>query len=189
MLYRRNIRTDMVEYLPRYYADSVIVDNLTGREAEELVALKAGIEEVLCQFFIDTATWGLARWEEICGIPVDVLKPADHRRSVIKSKLRGAGTVTLAVIKNVADSFQNGEIHLQENFGQYEVVITFIGKRGVPPNLNDVWTALREIVPAHLNIKFKYTYLSWEELDSANLTWSELETLNKTWDQLEVWKP
>lgn len=185
----RNIKTDMLDYLPHYYGDSRIVRNLTAREAKEFIQLQDRIQDVLQQFFVDTAVWGLSYWETVCGIPVDESKPKEQRRSVIKSKLRGAGTVTLAVIKNVVDSFENGEIQLQENFAKYEVVITFIGKRGVPPNLNDVRTALREIVPAHLSIRFEYTYLSWEELDSAKLNWDELEALNMTWDQLEVWKP
>ncbi len=185
----RNISSDMLDYLPNYYGDSRVVSNLTGREAEEFLKFHAQVQDVLQQFFIETATWGLARWEEICGLSTDEGKPADQRRSVIKSKLRGAGTVTLAVIKNVVDSFENGEVDIQENFGQYEVVVTFIGKRGVPPNLNDVQTALREIVPAHLNLNFQFTYLRWEELDAANLTWDELEALDMTWDELEVWKP
>ncbi|MBD2867733.1 YmfQ family protein [Paenibacillus sp. IB182493] len=179
----------MEDYLPNYYADSNIVANLTEQEARELTEYHARARDVLNQFFIDTATWGLARWEEICGIPVNESKPIDQRRSYIKSKIRGAGTVTLAVIKNVVDSFQNGQVDIQENFGNYEVVITFIGKRGIPPNLNDVKSAVREIVPAHLNVLFKFTYLRWEELDAANLTWDQLEALGMDWDELEVWKP
>lgn len=192
----RLIKSDMFDYLPRYYVSmddhnnqSGIVDNLLHQEAGELVHFNLQMKDVLKQLFIDHATWGLARWEAICGIPFDDDKPEEQRRSVIKSKIRGAGTVTLAVIKNVADSFQNGEIKVEENFAAYEVVITFIGKRGVPPNENDVRTALREIVPAHLNLKFQYTYLLWNELDTANLTWDQLDALNMSWDQLEVWKP
>ncbi|GIO53895.1 MULTISPECIES: putative phage tail protein [Paenibacillus] len=185
----RNISSDMLEYLPKYYSDSRIVGNLTGREADEVNRLHEGIQDVLKQFFIDTATWGLDTWENICGIPHTPGKPDDQRRSVIKTKLRGAGTVTLAVIRSVVDSFENGEVDIQENFGGYEVVVTFIGKRGVPPNLNDVQKALREIVPAHLHLNFQFTYLRWEELDAADLTWEELEALGMTWDELEVWKP
>lgn len=192
----RPIKRDMFDYLPKYYvpmddkdSNLGIVDNLLHQEAAELVQFNLQIKDVLKQLFIDHATWGLARWEAICGIPIDENKPEEQRRSVIKSKIRGAGTVTLAVIKNVADSFQNGEIKVEENFADYEVVITFIGKRGVPPNENDVRTALREIVPAHLSLKFQYTYLLWDELDAANLTWDKLDALNMTWDQLEVWKP
>ncbi|MFC4101717.1 YmfQ family protein [Paenibacillus xanthanilyticus] len=179
----------MLNDLPSYYADSKIVRNITAREAEELDRFHAAARDVLDQFFVETATWGLAQWERICGLPVNEGKPIDQRRSVIKSKMRGAGTVTLAVIKNVVDSYQNGEVDIQENFGGYEVVITFIGKRGVPPNLEDVEATLREIVPAHLSVKFQFTYLRWEELDAAELTWEALEALDMTWDELEVWKP
>lgn len=185
----RDIGKDMLDYLPRYYTESHIVRNLTARESEELDNFHAQVKDVLRQFFIDTATWGLARWEEICGIAVNETKPVEQRRSVIKSKLRGAGTVTLEVIKNVVDSFENGLVAIEENFANYEVIITFIGKRGIPPNLQDVKDAVREIVPAHLNILYQFTYLRWNELDAADLTWDELESMNMSWDKLEVWKP
>lgn len=185
----RNIDQDMLDYLPKYYADSRMVRNLTAREAEEFRSYHARVKDVLDQLFVDTATWGLSRWEEICGIPVNESKPVEQRRSVIKSKLRGAGTVTLEVIKNVVDSFENGLVAIQENFANYEVVITFIGKRGLPPNLQDVKDAVREIVPAHLNILYQFTYLRWDELDAADLTWDKLESMEMSWDELEVWKP
>lgn len=185
----RNIMVDMKDYLPKYYSDSGLVENILEREAEEFILVHTHIQDILNQFFVDTATWGLAKWEEICGISIDVSKPVEQRRSVIKSKLRGAGTITIAVIKNVVDSFQNGEVTVEENFGNYEVIVTFVGKRGIPPNLDDVNKALREIVPAHLHLLFRFTYLTWEELDTANLTWDQLDALNKAWDDLEVWKP
>ncbi|MNH83620.1 hypothetical protein D3C87_451820 [compost metagenome] len=179
----------MQDYLPKYYSDSRIVNHLLQRESAELIHYHEQVQDVLNQFFVDTATWGLAKWEEICGIPVQENKPADQRRSLIKSKLRGSGTVTVDVIKNVVDSFQNGEVDVKENFADYEVVVTFMGRRGIPPNLDDVKAAVREIVPAHLNVNYQFTYLRWEELDKAELTWDELEALHKNWDQLEVWKP
>lgn len=191
----RDIERDLPDYLPKYYdlddyeSKPSIAGNLIDREKKELIELNLQILDVLKQFFIEYATWGLARWETICGIPIDENKPYDQRRSVIKSKLRGAGTVTLEVIKNVADSFQNGEIKVEENFADYQVVITFIGKRGIPANELDMRGVLREIIPAHLELVFKYTYLIWDELDAANLTWDELDALNMSWDQLEVWKP
>lgn len=185
----------MQDYLPRYYVlhdperGPGIAGNVIDRETVELTGINQHIWDVLKQFFVEYATWGLAKWEAVCGIPADVSKPYDQRRSVIKSKLRGAGTVTLEVIKNVADSFENGEINVEENFSKYEVVITFIGKRGRPPNEPDMRNVLREIIPAHLELVFKYTYLTWEEMDAANLSWETLEALNMTWDQLEVWNP
>lgn len=179
----------MQDYLPNYYSHSRIVGNLLNQETVEISQLHTEIQNVLDQFFVETATWGLNKWEEICGIPTDHLKPLDQRRSVVLSRLRGTGTVTAAHIKNVTESFENGIVDVTESYANYEVMITFIGKRGVPPNLADVDRAIREIVPAHLKVVFKFTYLTWDELDTANLTWDQLEQLNKTWDELEVWKP
>ncbi|WP_410772186.1 putative phage tail protein [Fontibacillus sp. BL9] len=192
---KRDISRDMLDYLPHYYAlhdnddKPGIAGNLIRQETNEIIGFNHLILDVLRQFFIEHASWGLARWENLCGIPVDESKPYDQRRSVIKSKLRGAGTVTLEVIKNVADSFENGEIKVEEIFSKYQVVITFIDTRGKPANEPDMRTALREIIPAHLELAFHYTYLIWDELDAADLTWDELEALNMTWDELEIWKP
>lgn len=192
---KRDIEQDMADYLPKYYdlqgneGKPGITGNMIARETKELIDLNQRILDVLKQFFLEYATWGLAYWETICGIPVDESKPDDQRRSVIKSKLRGAGTITLEVIKNVADSYQNGEIKVEEIFSEYKVVITFIGTRGKPPNESDMRQVLREIIPAHLILEFRYTYLIWDELDAADLTWDELEALNMTWDKLEIWKP
>ncbi len=179
----------MLDALPKYYADSHIVANLTSREAAELFDYQERLRDVLDQFFVLSATWGLDIWEEICGLPIQEGKPDDQRRSVILSKMRGAGTVTVPVIHEVVDAFENGEVSVREDFENYEVVVTFIGKRGRPPNVDDVKDAVREILPAHLNVRFEYTYLRWEELDAAALTWDRLDAMNMTWDDLEVWKP
>lgn len=175
--------------LPKYYEDALAAIAIIEREAAELELASGQLDEAFRQFFLETATWGLSRWEEACGVPASGGKPFDQRRSLIKSRLRGAGTVTLAVIRSVVDSFENGEISVEEKFSDWKVVVTFIGKRGVPPNLADVKTAVREILPAHLQLEFQFTYLRWEELDAAMLSWDALEKLGLGWDALERWNP
>ena len=181
--------SNLSQYLPDYYQNIREFQTLIGTENEEVEQLSATIDEVLEQFYVDTATWGLVNWERICGIPTDESKPIDQRRSVIKSKLRGIGTVTVDLIKNVAEAYLNGGVNVTEDFANYTVKITFIGKRGVPPNLSDIQNALREIIPAHLAINYEFTYLRWDELDSYGWTWDELDAKSLTWDELEVYKP
>lgn len=175
--------------MPLYYADSHVVGNVLDRESAEIGSLNAGIADVLAQYFIDTSTWGLAYWERVCGIKTDITKPYDQRRAVIKSKLRGMGTVTVSLIKNVAEAYDNGEVSVTEDNTSYTLTITFISRRGIPPALGDIQSSLREIVPAHLGINFKFTYLSWAELDAQRWTWSALNARAFTWRQLEVFKP
>ncbi|WP_432199230.1 YmfQ family protein [Anoxybacillus gonensis] len=172
--------SNLFQYLPNYYQDIREFQTLIGTENEEVEQLSATIDEVLKQFYVDTATWGLANWERICGIPVDESKPIEQRRSVIKSKLRGIGTVTVALIKNVAESWYNGEVEVTEQPSLYTVKIKFISKLGVPPNLADIQNALREIIPAHLAINFEFSYLLIKDIHNV-MTLAQLEstTLDK----------
>ncbi|WP_082432181.1 YmfQ family protein [Geobacillus sp. Sah69] len=176
----RNVERDMFGYIPREYEDYRESRAIVKTEAAEFEALNAKIADVLAQFFVDTATWGLSHWERICGIPIDESKPVEQRRSVIKSKLRGIGTVTVDLIKNVAEAYYNGEVEVIEQPSLYTVKIKFVGKLGVPPNLADIQNALRGIIPAHLAIDFEFSYLLIKDVHNV-MTLSQLEatTLDK----------
>jgi len=176
----RNIERDMFDYMPREYEDLRESRAIIQAEAAEFETLNAAIADVLAQFYVDTATWGLANWERICGIPINESKPIDQRRSVIKSKLRGIGTVTVGLIKNVAEAYYNGQVEVIEQPSLYTVKIKFVSKLGVPPNLADIQNALREIIPAHLAIDFEFSYLLIRDIHNV-MTLAQLEstTLDK----------
>ncbi|WP_028553157.1 putative phage tail protein [Paenibacillus sp. UNC451MF] len=183
------VRMSMADYMPNYYRDSLVVDNLLDREASFIAHINTEMNEVLAQFYIDTATWGLTHWERICGIRTDSTKPNDQRRSVIKSKLRGIGTVTAKLIKDVAEAYVNGEVEVTENNTLYHITITFISTRGIPANLDDIQASLRMIIPAHIGINFEFTYLSWQELNALDWTWDDLDARKPTWNELETYRP
>jgi hypothetical protein len=176
----RDVERSMFDYMPREYEDLRESRAIIQAEAAEFETLNDKIADVLAQFYVDTATWGLANWERICGIPVDESKPIDQRRSVIKSKLRGIGTVTVDLIKNVTEAYYNGEVEVTEQPSLYTVKIKFVSKLGVPPNLADIQNALREIIPAHLAIDFEFSYLLIRDVHNV-MTLSQLEatTLDK----------
>jgi hypothetical protein len=179
--YERKLNTILMDYLPRYYQDSKAMMEIMKIDAAELESLNAATLDVFDQFFINKATWGLDNWEKILNItPSD--RSYAQRRSVIISRLRGTGVVTAALIKNVAESFLNGEVQVTEVFSNYEILVKFIGTRGIPDDLEGLRKSIRDIVPAHLGIQFIITYLAFIELDNQIwrdidlLTWSELET-------------
>lgn len=180
---------NLMNNLPSFYnASDVVVDieNAIGIEGEEL---KQATQDLFNQLFIDTATWGLRYWERYLNIQTDISKPYDYRRTVIKSKLRGSGTTTVAMIKNVAESFSNGTVDVIENSSNYSFTIKFVGTLGVPPNLEDFKKVIEEIKPAHLAVNYEFTYLTWSEFDNYNKTWDEWDSLNLTWDMLEIYIP
>jgi uncharacterized protein YmfQ (DUF2313 family) len=84
------------------------------------------MQDLLLQFFIATATWGLVYWENTAGIPTDLALSFEDRRSLITAKLRGTGTVNKAMINNVATSFVRGAIVVHEIPANHEINIEFI---------------------------------------------------------------
>ncbi len=177
----------MLDYLPPYYAASRVMQAILQSQGNELDQLYQALNEVLDQAFVSTATWGLDRWESELGL-VTVPSATDaERRQRILSRLRGTGTATMAVVHEVAQSYDNGQVAVIEQYADYAVRVRFIDTHGVPPNIDDMKLALRAVVPAHLDITYEYTYMIWLQLDTKNLTWDQFDVQALTWDGLEVW--
>jgi len=172
--------TNLSDYLPKPYKNSPEAIELQAALQKWVDLLHADRGDLFEQFFIDSATWGLKLWEEALGIPVDISRPLDFRRSRIESKLRGLGTTTKQMIENVAASFSNGEVEVIECNGEYRFDIKFVGTIGIPPNMDDLTAAIEEIKPAHLAFIYVYLYRTWAMV--SHLTWDEAAAY--TWDQL-----
>lgn len=140
----------------------------------EVVAMRRASYEFGEQLNVDTATYGLKAWEEAYGIPVDVSKSDTERRERIKSKMRGTGTVTAAMVANVAQSFTGGEVTVVEHPETYSFTIKFSGQLGVPKRIDDVTAAIDEIKPAHLAFDYEYSYLLIMDIHGV-MTLSQLE--------------
>lgn len=179
---------NLMRYLPGYYKTSKVMTNITNAEDIELKNFKSELNNTLNQFFVDLADTRLDKWEEELGIRTNKSKPWEYRRSVIKSKLRGQGTVTVHLLKNIAESYSNGEVDIIEDNPKYTFTIKFVGSKGIPPNMEDLKRTIEEIKPAHLKFEFEFTYLTWDEFDNYDKTWDEWESLNLTWDEFETYR-
>lgn len=169
-----DFEAELKKELPQFYESIREFNELIKVDAKQLAILDDWMEDSVNQSFIETATWGLVRWEKIFGIPTDTSKPIDQRRSVIKSKIRGAGVTTVALIKEITNSWYNGDIEVTEE--ELKVIIKFNSNYGTPSNLADAETALREVIPAHLLIEYLFSYLLIRDIDGVK-TLAEMETL------------
>jgi Uncharacterised protein conserved in bacteria (DUF2313) len=169
----RDIRQDIADYLPRYYGDFQQVVEMLKTEASEFTRLRALLYEILDQFYVEKATYGLDRWEKITDIEYLEQRSTISRRHYINAKLRGVGTVTPTLLKSIVDAFYTAEIY--EEPSEFRVRIKLVGKRGVPKNLEDIEVAVNDVIPAHLEAYFEFTYLPWNEVEAAGLTWEQAE--------------
>ncbi len=153
----------LVNYLPdRYLGGMGALYQLAAQPLMD--AQETAHDAFVLQLDPTTATWGLASWEAALGLSTDLTKAYDYRRTRVISKLRGAGTTTVAMIQSVAESFSNGEVAITEHPEAYAFDVTFVGTVGIPPNLEDLTAAIEEIKPAHLAYTYVYIYNTYGDL-------------------------
>lgn len=174
---------DLMKYLPQYWHEIKEMIALQETLGIELGELEHKLKDLFLQCFIDSATWGLDLWEKELALKTNYKNSYEHRREMIKAKLRGASTTTKYMIENVARAFSNGEVEVIEHNDEYFFDIKFIGTRGIPSNLEGLKNTLNEIKPAHLGIKYIFTFATWGEVkkrtwgDIKKLTWKEVRKL------------
>ncbi|WP_239616142.1 YmfQ family protein [Cohnella mopanensis] len=171
---------EMMSYLPDYYATSRVMSSTIDAQGTEMDMLWRAMDGVLEQYFVPTATWGLDLWESELGIPVDIAKPTEQRRSVVLSKMRGIGTVTVKLIKSVAEAYDGGLVEVTVKPEICTFTVKFVDTRGIPPNLDDLKDVIEEIKPAHLAVEYAFTYTQWDEL--KQMTWNNLKDF--TWGEV-----
>lgn len=153
----------------------------------EIDKLKEAFTDLFNQFFVSTATWGLEFWEDLVKIETNEKLSYETRRSNVMAEMRRRDITTVEVIKKVAEAYSNGECDVIEDFEHYIFTIKFIGTKGIPAALDELDKVIKRIKPAHLDYKYEYSYLTWDEFDAYNKTWDEWDALNLTWNELEVY--
>ncbi|MBZ9637522.1 MULTISPECIES: putative phage tail protein [Clostridium] len=179
---------NLMNYLPQYlHNDSTIKALQKEVLSKELGRLNFHMKSMLEQCFIDTVTKeapGLKLWEQFLGIPIDENKPVEYRKSVIKAKVRGTGTVTKKMINQVASAYSNCEVEIIEKPEEYKFIVKFIGGKGIPPNMLDLTKTIEEIKPVHLRFEYEYTYCIWDWCKSYNYTWNDMKSM--TWGEAKT---
>jgi len=171
-------RVELINYLPLFYRKIEQMKVIQGTLSIEVSKMKCIEKDVFMQGFVETATWGLKFFEEELGLPIEPNLSYEQRREMIKAKLRGTGTTTIKLIKNVAIAYSNGEVEVTEHNEHYYFEIKFIGTRGIPANMVGLKSILEEIKPAHLGINYVFTFATWGEVKKRR--WGEIKKL--TWD-------
>ncbi|MEK4513694.1 putative phage tail protein [Paenibacillus sp. FSL H8-0122] len=175
---------DLMKYLPDYYQgvpEMEAVQASAGRACGEVAYAMADSDD---QKTLESATWGLSRWERMLGLASDTNKSYATRREMIKAKLRGSGTTTPEMIRRTASAFSGGDVEVVEVPGAYSFEVRFVGTLGIPANMAGLIQIMEEIKPAHLDYSFVYSYTWWDSLKS--LTWNGAH--GKTWNELRVYE-
>lgn len=148
----------------------------------EFTRLKDKVSLTENQFFVILSDENIQNHEKDVGLIPDLSADLDTRRGRVMSKLRGTGTVTKTMMKNVALSFVNGEIEIEEFPSEYCFAVKFTSRTGIPYNIEDIKAMIEEIKPAHLAVEYIFTYRLWKDILTIIQNW--LTASNYTWDWL-----
>ncbi len=181
---KRDYKSAMLGYLPWYEKKSDVFNHLINAYDREFRRIEQSLDVVDRNLFIDTAIELLHIYERDLGItPLKSLK-FDQRREQISSRYRAAfDQTTNEAITTVASAYGNGEVEIKKTDidGVYE--IKFVGI-GIPNNLEGLKKAIDIIIPAHIEVKYAFTFNTWEFV--SNKTWGE--SLSMNWNDLRTWE-
>ena len=168
--------------LPVYYRKSKVMNELFRSIELEYARLENEVKLTENQFFVILADKNIQNHEQDVGVSPDDTANLETRRGRVLSKLRGTGTVTKTMMKNVAASFVNGDIEITEYPSRYMFSVAFTSKQGIPYNLQDIKDMIEEIKPAHLAVEYIFTYRLWEDVKKDLQNWTMVKPY--TWEEL-----
>ena len=153
---------NLINKLPSFY-DNDITRPIQNSFTVEADLINDKVEKTLEQFFVDSATYGLDKWEKMLGISKNN-NDIQTRRENIKAKMRSRGATTVSVIKNICEAYSNGIVEVIVNHSDYSFIIDFVGTIGIPKAFAELDKAIEEIKPAHLAHSYKFNYNNHRDL-------------------------
>ena len=97
----------------------------------------------------------------------------------------GGDSFTLAAINStICGCGLNAVVTETDSPGTVEV--RFPEVAGIPEDFDQMQPIIEDILPAHLLIRYVYSYQTWAQLEARGLTWAALEADQVTWKQLET---
>lgn len=174
---------NLIELYPDHLQNKTISEILKVEQYQLELEEKA-IDNLIREFFIDTATFSLDTWAKFAGIEDNPLLDLDIRRSNIKAALKSKEVTTVEVIKSIAESYSNGTCEVIEDYANYNFTVKFTGTVGVPSRIDEIRKIIDKVKPAHLDYDFEFKYRTWNDIKALGKTWGYWKSLGKTWKDL-----
>ena len=146
----RNYLVDLLSYMPEHLTKDRETVTLLLVESEEHNLQEKWLQEIFKQFFVETATWGLALWENDLELKPSQTDDYTQRRNRIYLRLQGRQTVTKEFMKKLVKRYTSADsiVDIIEYSSKYSFKITIDGE-GILYR-NDLLDAIETYKPAHL---------------------------------------
>lgn len=116
MSFIREQDANLAEYLPAFVSQDAEIKTLLSVESEEHNRQRELLIDILKQFFVHSATWGLDSWEKVFAIYSKQNESYELRRAKIYAKLQSKQISTVQFLTQLASNFfpEQAEIEIKE---------------------------------------------------------------------------
>ena len=116
MQFIREQDANLAEYLPLFVSKDKEINTLLSTESAEHNRQRELLIDILKQFFIHSATWGLDHWEKVCAIYSKPKESYELRRAKIYAKLQSKQISTVEFLTQLASKFfpSNADVNIKE---------------------------------------------------------------------------
>ena len=164
--------------------ESLVTKELTVY-SEELDLLRTELQNILKEFFINTAAdYGIYLREKIFGsVKTDL--PISERRKILLNRYseKSCGFNRESVEKSLISAGMNG--YITEYPKRNLLYINCINIFDTTVTKEIAERLILEFVPAHLDIEFDYRILTWKYIDNLDLSFSNIDEMDLTWESID----
>ena len=155
-----NKYNELTQYVPkRYWGNDDVQKLIYEKLSNRLNWLEGIFEEIVNNAYIkDMNEEALSKIEKEFKMKPDSEMTLEDRKTFLLSILRGVGVTNVEKLKNIAKSYECGDIEVIQNHSSYSIIIKFTSILGIPKRLDDLKTALEKIIPCHLGVSYEFKY-------------------------------
>lgn len=147
----RNYLVDLLRYMPEHLTKDREIVTLLLVESAEHNLQEDILREIFQQFFVETATWGLAKYENDYGLVANPGDTYQQRRNRIYLKLQSKQTSTKKFMTKLSARYYPPGTNVKITEHNNEYYFDIKGDK-LPLDIDGLFDALEMYKPAHLGL-------------------------------------
>lgn len=154
----------MITYVSPIYEQSKVIQSIFEAIGYEWDTAELLANDILKQFFPQTATWGLIYWEEAVNVVNNPTEEIERRRRKVIAKLQSRYAINPKRMALILKNYTGADILITEDIAPYTFEVKLTGREGFPKSLEDLYNEVKKIKPSHLSVKYKLISLTESNL-------------------------
>ncbi|KEI96352.1 YmfQ family protein [Clostridium botulinum] len=155
---------EMITYVSPIYEQSKVIQSIFEAIGYEWDTAGLLANDILKQFFPQTATWGLIYWEEAVNVVNKPTEEIERRRRKVIAKLQSRYAINPKRMALILKNYTGADILITEDIAPYTFEVKLTGREGFPKSLEDLYKEVKKIKPSHLSVKYKLISLTESNL-------------------------